>query len=32
MNNTKVLNIILWIAQVILAGMFIMAGVIKTNI
>lgn len=30
MKNTKVLNIALWIAQVILAGMFIMAGFMKS--
>lgn len=31
MKNPKVLNIILWIAQVVLAGMFIMAGFMKTT-
>jgi putative oxidoreductase len=31
MKNLKVLNIILWIAQIILAGMFIMAGFMKTT-
>ncbi|MGA3014442.1 MAG: DoxX family protein [Bacteroidales bacterium] len=30
-NQSKTLNIILWIAQVILAGMFIMAGFMKTT-
>lgn len=30
MKNPKVLNIILWIAQIVLAGMFIMAGFMKS--
>ena len=30
-NQTKTLNIILWISQIILAGMFIMAGYMKTT-
>jgi len=30
MKNLKALNIILWIAQIILAGMFIMAGFMKS--
>jgi uncharacterized membrane protein YphA (DoxX/SURF4 family) len=30
-NQSKALNVILWIAQVILAGMFIMAGFMKTT-
>ena len=30
-NQSKPLNVILWIAQVVLAGMFIMAGYMKTT-
>ncbi len=30
-TNSKALHIVLWIAQVILAGMFIMAGVMKST-
>lgn len=30
-NQSKILNVILWIAQVVLAVMFIMAGFIKTT-
>lgn len=31
MNNTKTLNVILWIVQVLLGGMYLMAGVMKST-